>query len=180
MFTWCFNGRESVANMGTSENYSKPMEFKKHTAIRVEIMFFFFFKPDFFFFFLQHTFWRHKVWIWQPCCRECYHFVTVTAAFGGNVFLMRVFVLQRASCWSRIWPVIDFVPELGKHTQWWCGACRPEPKGHTKVWHLLGRLGIHKLNPECILKPAAADGCYMTERRSGGWVSPAAHYALFS
>lgn len=55
-----------------------------------------------------------------------------------------------------------------ENTQQRCGANRQEPKGHAKVWHLLGGLGIHKPNPECILKPAATDGCDMTERQSGG------------
>lgn len=67
-----------------------------------------------------------------------------------------------------------------KNTQQRCGANRQEPKGYVKVWHLLGRMEIHKPNPECILKPAAADGCDMTERRSGGRVSHEAREALFS
>ena len=60
-----------------------------------------------------------------------------------------------------------------KSTQQRCGANRQEPKGRAKkkkVWHLLGRLGIHKPDPGCILKPAATDGCDMTERRLGGRV----------
>lgn len=77
-----------------------------------------------------------------------------------NVSLSRVFVLHQASCWFRI------QSELGK-TQRRDDANRQEPKGRAKVWHLLGRLGIHKPNPECILKPAAADGCDMTEKAVG-------------
>lgn len=55
-----------------------------------------------------------------------------------------------------------------ENTQQRCGANRQEPRGHAKVWHLLGRLGIHKPDPECILKPAAADVCSMAEGWSGG------------
>lgn len=54
------------------------------------------------------------------------------------------------------------------NTQQRCGANKQEPRGHAKVWHLLGRLGIHKPNPECILKPAAADVGSMAEGWSGG------------
>lgn len=49
-----------------------------------------------------------------------------------------------------------------ENTQRRSGANRQEPEGPAKVWHLLARLEIHTPNPECVLKPAAADGCGVT------------------
>lgn len=74
-----------------------------------------------------------------------------------------VFVLHQASCWFGIQSELRKTQQ-SRYVAPTDGSPRDVKK---KLWHLLSRPGIHKPNPERVLKAAAADGCGLTEEAVG-------------